>query len=71
MEFASAGRQTPFNSYSQSNMSTISFSKDEKAWAHVLGDHQVCSDNATKPLETGKSQLLLAACPAGIDQTHS
>lgn len=50
-------------------MSTISFSKDEKAWTHVLGDHQVCSDNATKPLETGKSQLLLAACPAGIDQT--
>lgn len=38
-------------------MSAISFSKDEKARAQVLGDHQMWSDNATQSLETGKSQL--------------
>lgn len=29
--FASAGWQTPFNNYSKSHMSALSFSKDEKA----------------------------------------
>lgn len=37
-------------------MSTFSLPEDEKAWAHISGKHQVCSDNVTKCLEIRKSQ---------------
>lgn len=49
-------------------MSAISFSKDKKAWAQVLDDHQVWSDNAAKSLETGKSQL--SACLSSWDWSN-